>query len=69
MGRGGVWHDRWLGIPTVQVTGSKGVRVRDLLKLIYGNLCQPKLEITNTIPGGLGIGTIQAPWTAFCRIK
>jgi hypothetical protein len=40
------------------VTGSRGVRVRDLLKLISGNLCQPILEITNTRPEGLGIGTI-----------
>jgi hypothetical protein len=50
-------HGRWPGIPTVQVTGSRRVRMGDQQKYIYRNPCQLKLEMTITRLVGLEIGT------------
>jgi hypothetical protein len=50
-------HGRWPGIPTVQVTGSRRVRMGDQQKYIYSNPCQLKLEMTISRLVGLEIGT------------
>jgi hypothetical protein len=52
-------HGRWPGIPTVQVTGSRRVRMGDQQKYIYRNPCQLKLEMTITRLIGLEIGAVQ----------